>query len=51
VLEGRVKVVYGKETHRLEPGDSIYYNSIVPHHVSTLDDTTAAIYAVLYIPE
>jgi quercetin dioxygenase-like cupin family protein len=46
-----VKVVYGKETHRLEPGDSIYYNSIVPHHVGTLDDTTAAIYAVLYIPE
>jgi transcriptional regulator with XRE-family HTH domain len=51
VLEGRVEVVYGKETHALEPGDSIYYNSIVPHHVGCLGENSAAIYAVLYIPE
>lgn len=51
VLEGRVEVVYGKETHRLEPGDSIYYNSIVPHHVGCAGENTAAIYAVVYIPE
>jgi transcriptional regulator with XRE-family HTH domain len=51
VLEGRVDVVYGKETHRLEAGDSIYYNSIVPHHVGCAGEHTAAIYAVLYIPE
>ena len=51
VYAGRVEVTYGTEVYELEAGDSIYYNSIVPHHVSTLDDTTAAIYAVLYIPE
>lgn len=51
VMEGRVEVVYGRETHVLAVGDSIYYNSIVPHHVGCLGDTPAAIYAVLYIPE
>ena len=51
VMEGEVEVVYGKETHRLAVGDSIYYNSIVPHHVGCVGQTPAAIYAVLYIPE
>jgi mannose-6-phosphate isomerase-like protein (cupin superfamily) len=49
VVKGNVEVVYGKETHTLAPGDSIYYNSIVPHYVGSADDTPAAIYAVLYI--
>jgi transcriptional regulator with XRE-family HTH domain len=51
VVEGRVEVVYGQATHTLEAGDSIYYNSIVPHHVGCAGETPAAIYAVLYIPE
>lgn len=51
VVQGRVEVVYGQETHVLETGDSIYYNSIVPHHVGCIGDDPAAIYAVLYIPE
>ena len=51
VVQGRVDVVHGKETHVLEVGDSIYYNSIVPHHVGCVGDTPAAIYAVVYIPE
>lgn len=51
VLEGRVEVVYGQETHLLEPGDSIYYNSIVPHHVVCASKEPASIYAVLYFPE
>jgi transcriptional regulator with XRE-family HTH domain len=51
VLEGRVEVIYGQETHHLEPGDSIYYNSIVPHHVMCAEGEPASIYAVLYFPE
>jgi transcriptional regulator with XRE-family HTH domain len=51
VVQGRVAVVYGKQTYQLEVGDSIYYNSIVPHHVGCLGEKPAAIYAVLYIPE
>ena len=50
VHSGRIEVVYGTETHVLETGDSIYYNSIVPHYVSCNGTEPAAIYAVLHIP-
>ncbi|WP_300672613.1 cupin domain-containing protein [Desulfoluna sp.] len=51
VTEGEVEVIYGTETHRLKTGDSIYYNSVVPHCVSCASKTKACIYAVLYIPD
>ncbi len=50
VYAGRVEVTYGTEVYVLEPGDSIYYNSIVPHYVSCKGAQAASIYAVLYIP-
>jgi quercetin dioxygenase-like cupin family protein len=50
VQSGRVEVIYGTETYALESGDSIYYNSIVPHYVSCDGDQPATIYAVLHIP-
>jgi len=51
VHSGRIEIVYGKEAHQLDAGDSIYYNSVVPHYVACLGDTPASIYAVLYFPE
>jgi transcriptional regulator with XRE-family HTH domain len=51
VLSGRVELIYGRDTFVLEPGDSMYYNSVVPHFVGSADDGTAEIHAVLYIPE
>ena len=50
VYAGRVEVTYGSDAYVLEAGDSIYYNSIVPHYVSCKGAQPAAIYAVLYIP-
>ena len=50
VYAGRVEVTYGTEEYVMEAGDSIYYNSIVPHYVSCKGAQPAAIYAVLYIP-
>ncbi len=50
VYAGRVEVTYGTETFELEAGDSIYYNSVVPHYVSCKGAQPAAIYAVVYIP-
>ncbi len=50
VLSGEVEVFYGQEVHILKAGDSIYYNSVVPHYVSCRGDR-AEIYAVLYFPE
>jgi transcriptional regulator with XRE-family HTH domain len=51
VVQGSIEVIYGKDTHILGSGDSIYYNSIVPHYVSCHGDEKAAIHAVIYIPE
>ncbi|MFW5730086.1 MAG: helix-turn-helix domain-containing protein [Desulfonatronovibrionaceae bacterium] len=51
VVSGQVQVKYGQEIYVLKPGDSIYYNSVVPHHVSVLNQEKAEIYAVLYFPE
>ncbi|MCB2225856.1 MAG: cupin domain-containing protein [Desulfarculaceae bacterium] len=51
VTQGRVELTYGRETTVLEPGDSMYYNSVVPHHLTALDGEKASIYAVLYFPE
>ncbi len=50
VLEGRIEVGYGKEVHALGPGDSIYYDSIVPHRVSAAGGADARILAVVYAP-
>jgi mannose-6-phosphate isomerase-like protein (cupin superfamily) len=51
VVSGTVEVIHGTETHVLEPGDSIYYNSVVPHYVSCAGPEKASIHAVIYIPE
>jgi mannose-6-phosphate isomerase-like protein (cupin superfamily) len=49
VVSGRIEVRYAGQIHRLGPGDSIYYNSIVPHRVSSVGGP-ASIYAVFYYP-
>jgi transcriptional regulator with XRE-family HTH domain len=50
VLAGRIEVAYGTELHALDPGDSIYYDSIVPHRVSAAGEADARILAVVYAP-
>jgi transcriptional regulator with XRE-family HTH domain len=50
VLEGKIEINYGKETYILDPGDSIYYDSIVAHHVHACHNSAAKILAVVYTP-
>lgn len=50
VMEGTMEVAYGKNTYVLEAGDSIYYDSIVPHHVHAFQGQRAKILAVIYTP-
>jgi transcriptional regulator with XRE-family HTH domain len=50
VLEGEVEIKYGKETYQLKAGDSIYYESIVAHHVHSLGSERAKILAIVYTP-
>jgi transcriptional regulator with XRE-family HTH domain len=48
VLTGTMEVRLGEEIHFLEPGDSIYYDSTVPHLVKCHGETETRILAVLY---
>ena len=50
VLSGKMEISYGQNTYFLEEGDSIYYDSIVPHHVHGYQGQAAKILAVIYTP-
>lgn len=49
VVEGKIIVKIGTTEQILEKGDSIYYNSVIPHFVGAIDGP-AEIMAVLYVP-
>jgi len=49
VLSGHIEILYGKEAYQLDAGDSIYYESAVPHHLHALGGD-AQILAVIYAP-
>ncbi|MBR5374284.1 MAG: helix-turn-helix transcriptional regulator [Paludibacteraceae bacterium] len=50
VMEGEVEIEYGKEKYNLKVGDSIFYDSIVEHHVHGAVGKSAKILAVVYTP-
>ena len=50
VMSGEVEINYGKETYTLKEGDSIFYDSIVKHHIHGAEGKAAKILAVVYIP-
>ena len=50
VMNGEVEIEYGKEKYTLYEGDSIFYDSIVKHHVHGAPGKSAKILAVVYIP-
>ena len=50
VLDGTVEVTIGSEVYKLERGDSIYYDCLVPHKISCISPISAKILAVVYTP-
>jgi transcriptional regulator with XRE-family HTH domain len=50
VLTGNLKLEYGTTSDTLKPGDSVYYDSIVPHRVVSADSRAVRILAVIYTP-
>ena len=50
VMSGEVEIEYGKQKYTLKEGDSIFYDSIVKHHVHGAPGKSAKILAVVYIP-
>ena len=49
-LEGAIEIEYGNETFVLHPGESIYYDSIVPHQVRAHEGQNAKFLACVYTP-
>ncbi|MCL1837137.1 MAG: cupin domain-containing protein [Treponema sp.] len=50
VLAGNLKLEYGAVAETLNAGDSVYYDSIVPHRVLSADSQPVRILAVIYTP-
>ena len=50
VMQGEIELVYGKDNYHLKQGDTIYYDSIVKHHLHGAPGKSAKILAVVYIP-
>lgn len=50
VMEGAIEVCHGKNKYVIEAGDTIYYDSIVPHHLHGYNGQAAKILAVVYTP-
>jgi len=48
VLDGKMEVQLGDHKDVLEPGDSIYFDSRLPHRVSCMEDKETKIVAVIY---
>ncbi len=50
VLKGKISIEYGIETHILEEGDSMYYDSIVGHRITSANGEPATILGIIYSP-
>jgi quercetin dioxygenase-like cupin family protein len=50
IISGNLKMEYGSLTDVLHAGDSVYYDSIVPHRVISADGKPTRILAVIYTP-
>lgn len=50
VVRGDVELMYGQQRYHLRAGDSMYYNSVVPHHLGAANGESAEILAVVYTP-
>ena len=50
VISGNLALDYGSQSQVLHEGDSVYYDSIVPHRVISADSKAVKILAVIYTP-
>lgn len=48
VMDGQVEFHYGDDIHILNPGDNIYFDSIVPHVGRSIGDKQARLLVVIY---
>lgn len=51
VLTGEALLVYGPEEYVLKAGDSVYYNSLVPHALRAYNQTASTLVATVFMPQ
>lgn len=49
-MEGCIEIEYGNDVFVLHPGETIYYDSIVPHQVRAHDGQNVKFLACVYMP-
>lgn len=49
-VSGEIVIEHGTKSYVLKPGDSIYYDAVVPHKVTAAGGNPASIYAVVFMP-
>jgi len=50
VMEGDLQLILGSKTHHVKPGESIHFNSEIPHKLKSLSDEPTRCLVVLYTP-
>ncbi len=48
VIEGRLEFIYGDQTYIMEPGDTVYFDSCVPHTGRSLGGGTTRLLVMIY---
>lgn len=48
-IEGKMKVIIGSEEYILEPGDTLYFNSMIPHRMLAMDKKPAKFLTVILL--
>ena len=49
VIKGPIKLKYGEATHRLDEGDSFYFDSRLPHSFINDSDYAAMVLSIVYV--
>jgi len=49
-MEGDLQLTLGSKAFRLKPGESMHFNSEIPHKLKSLSDETTRCAVVLYTP-
>lgn len=50
VMDGELQLTLGSKTHHVKPGESIHFNSEIPHKLKSLSDEPTRCVVVLYTP-
>jgi quercetin dioxygenase-like cupin family protein len=50
VMEGDLRLTLGNKIHHLKSGESIHFNSDVPHKLKSISNEATRCLAVLYTP-